>query len=216
MAKRLTKKQKDEIIISFTNGKTIEFLSQTFSCTKLTIIRNLKTSLGESTYKELLNNKVAKSDFLNEESQNTKDLKIELNLEVSGKDLSDLKKENERVAINIKLSKNNTFIEVIVFSPLFYFVEEKYPIKIHKKLINNLKNKYEISQINEAGEYFVVLFSEQIPIDDNIEISLEKTLTKLSQNLKKFNKFLKSFVGRRQRRGPAMGGGGSKDPRVGL
>ena len=105
-----------------------------------------------------------------------------------------LKKENERVAINIKLSKNNTFIEVIVFSPLFYFVEKKYPIKIHKKLISNLKNKYEISEINEAGEYFVVLFSEQIPIDDNIEISLEKTLTKLSQNLKKFNNELNNVT----------------------
>ena len=97
MAKRLTKKQKDEIIKSFTNGKTVEFLSQIFSCTKLTIIRNLKSSLGESTYKELLNNKEAKSDFLNEESKNTKDLKIELNLEVSGKDLSDLKKDNEKL-----------------------------------------------------------------------------------------------------------------------
>ena len=54
LAKRLTEKQKDEIIQSFTDGKTIEFLSQNFNCTKLTIIRNLKKNLGDITYKELI------------------------------------------------------------------------------------------------------------------------------------------------------------------
>ena len=121
MAKRLTKKQKDEIIKSFTNGKTVEFLSQIFSCTKLTIIRNLKTSLGESTYKELLNHKVAKSDFLNEESKNTKDLKIELNLEVSGKDLSDLKKENEKLN-EVDFLPLSSFVEI---TPIDYEIDNE-------------------------------------------------------------------------------------------
>ena len=119
MAKRLTKKQKDEIIKSFTNGKTVEFLSQIFSCTKLTIIRNLKSSLGESTYKELLNNKEAKSDFLNEESKNTKDLKIELNLEVSGKDLSDLKKDNEKLN-EVDFLPLSSFVEI---TPIDYEID---------------------------------------------------------------------------------------------
>ena len=121
MAKRLTKKQKDEIIISFTNGKTVEFLSQIFSCTKLTIIRNLKSSLGESTYKELLNNKEAKSDFLNEESNNTKDLKIELNLEVSGKDLSDLKKDNEKLN-EVDFLPLSSFVEI---TPIDYEIDNE-------------------------------------------------------------------------------------------
>tara|TARA_B100001093_G_C26585562_1_gene909239 strand:- start:87 stop:767 length:681 start_codon:yes stop_codon:yes gene_type:complete len=119
LAKRLTKKQKDEIIKSFTNGKTVEFLSEIFSCTKLTIIRNLKTSLGESTYKELLNNKVAKSDFLNEESKNTKDLKIELNLEDSGKDLSDLKKEKEKLN-EVDFLPLSSFVEI---TPIDYEID---------------------------------------------------------------------------------------------
>ena len=53
MAKRLTETQKQEIIKNFTEGKTIDFLSQMFECTKLTIIRNLKRNLGEKFYKEL-------------------------------------------------------------------------------------------------------------------------------------------------------------------
>tara|TARA_Y100000739_G_C20588558_1_gene456649 strand:+ start:165 stop:845 length:681 start_codon:yes stop_codon:yes gene_type:complete len=121
LAKRLTKKQKDEIIKSFTNGKTVEFLSQIFSCTKLTIIRNLKSSLGESTYKELLNNKEAKSDFLNEESKNTKDLKIELNLEVSGKDLSDLKKDNEKLN-EVDFLPLSSFVEI---TPIDYEIDNE-------------------------------------------------------------------------------------------
>ena len=42
MAKRLTEKQKEEIKISFTNGKSVEILADEFFCSKLTIIRNLK------------------------------------------------------------------------------------------------------------------------------------------------------------------------------
>ena len=53
MAKRLTEIQKQEIIKNFTEGKTIDFLSEMFDCTKLTIIRNLKRNLGEKFYKEL-------------------------------------------------------------------------------------------------------------------------------------------------------------------
>ena len=57
MAKRLTEKQKEDIIKSFNDGEEIDFLSQKFGCTKLTIIRNLKKKLGELRYKELMNNR---------------------------------------------------------------------------------------------------------------------------------------------------------------
>ena len=53
MARRLSEKDKKNIIDSFTEGKTIEKLSKEFGCTKLTIIRNLKKNLGERKYKEL-------------------------------------------------------------------------------------------------------------------------------------------------------------------
>tara|TARA_Y100000739_G_scaffold193595_1_gene174468 strand:+ start:159 stop:803 length:645 start_codon:yes stop_codon:yes gene_type:complete len=67
LAKRLTEKQKEEIIKSFTCGKTIEFLSVEFSCTKSTIIRNLKRNLGELSYKEfIIKNKKSKENTINE------------------------------------------------------------------------------------------------------------------------------------------------------
>ena len=47
MAKRLTEKQKNQIVKNFEDGLSISFLSQQFDCTQLTVIRNLKKNLGE-------------------------------------------------------------------------------------------------------------------------------------------------------------------------
>ncbi len=66
MAKRLTEKQKEEIKINFLDNQSIEFLSEKFNCTKTTIIRNLKKSLGEIKYKEILNRLNATFDLKNE------------------------------------------------------------------------------------------------------------------------------------------------------
>ena len=54
MAKRLTEKEKEEIVKNFTLGKSIEDLSKDFKCTSLTITRNLKSNLGEKKYKKLI------------------------------------------------------------------------------------------------------------------------------------------------------------------
>ena len=54
MAKRITEKQKEEIIKSFQEGKTVELLSQKLNFNKLTIVRHLKKSLGESKYKKIV------------------------------------------------------------------------------------------------------------------------------------------------------------------
>ena len=64
MTKRLTEKQKLEILESFKSGMAIDLLSQKHNCTHSTITRNLKKSLGEFEYKELLN----KSKILKEKS----------------------------------------------------------------------------------------------------------------------------------------------------
>ena len=53
MAKRLSGKNKEEIIKLFTEGKTVENLAIKFNCTKLTISRNLKKEIGEKRFKEL-------------------------------------------------------------------------------------------------------------------------------------------------------------------
>ena len=47
LAKRLSEKEKIEIVESFTKGKAEDELAKKFNCTKLTISRNLKKTLGE-------------------------------------------------------------------------------------------------------------------------------------------------------------------------
>ena len=68
MTKRLTEKQKEEIVKSFQSGKAIDALSEKYACTVPTIIRNLKKSLGEVEYKKFLD--VSKS--LEEKSKTNK------------------------------------------------------------------------------------------------------------------------------------------------
>ena len=65
MAKRLTDKQKEEIIQLFISGVNIDLISKQFNCTKLTISRNLKKNFGEADYKQL----VLKSKLENDISQ---------------------------------------------------------------------------------------------------------------------------------------------------
>ena len=85
MSKRLSEKQKEEIVKGFQSGIDIDVLLQKFNCTKSTIIRNLKNNLGELKYKELFNenkllkgksktNKKQKNNLL-EKNINNEDLK---------------------------------------------------------------------------------------------------------------------------------------------
>ena len=55
MAKRLTERHKRELVEKFESGKSIDFLSKLFDCTKLTVTRNLQKILGEFKYKEIIN-----------------------------------------------------------------------------------------------------------------------------------------------------------------
>ena len=56
MAKRLSEKEKKNIVIFFTEGKTVDELADEFFCRKETIVRNLKKDLGNEKFKELLKN----------------------------------------------------------------------------------------------------------------------------------------------------------------
>ncbi len=81
MPKRLSERQKSEILQSFECGKSIESLSKQFNCTKVTIKRNLKKNLGELKFNELINKKKSlkansyihkekESNFLDPENDN--------------------------------------------------------------------------------------------------------------------------------------------------
>ncbi len=70
MAKRLSEKQKEEIVKSFMLGETVEKLSKIYSCTKLTISRNLKKNLGEKKYREFVKKNNSISQFSDESNKN--------------------------------------------------------------------------------------------------------------------------------------------------
>ena len=64
MAKKLSEKQKDELVKFFSSGKSIDQLSKEFNFTGSTIVRNLKKIIDEKKYKELFKkNKLAKQDI---------------------------------------------------------------------------------------------------------------------------------------------------------
>ncbi len=88
MAKRLSEEQKEEIIKSFTLGKTIEELSLQFNCTKLTISRNLKRELGEAEFKDLINKCKINKESNNKNFYDSKDTEICFSKKGSNQDIS--------------------------------------------------------------------------------------------------------------------------------
>ena len=106
LAKRLTENQKAEIIKSFTEGKSVTFLSKEFNCSNLTIIRNLKKHLGEIAYKSLVeNNKTSKEEF----SFDKKKSNESSNIKISDENID-----------KVEFSHDQSFIEI---APLDYQVE---------------------------------------------------------------------------------------------
>ena len=59
MPKKLSDTQKEEIIKGFLNGKNLDQLSEEFSCTKLTISRNIKKKFGAEEYKKFLKKNIS-------------------------------------------------------------------------------------------------------------------------------------------------------------
>ena len=112
MPKRLTEKQKEEIVKSFKSGIAIDVLSQKYNCTNSTIIRNLKKNLGELKYKEFFNkrkssieksitNKNQSNDFKNKDFESD-DLK---------KDSNNPKVLNENTTAS-NFGSNDSFFEI--------------------------------------------------------------------------------------------------------
>jgi len=118
LAKRLTEKQKEEIKINFLDNQSVDFLSEKFKCTKTTIIRNLKKSIGEAKYKEILN-----------KSNATFDEKDEIFLENKNKLIIDKNKTNKPDETSLSLGKSNEdkinpFDSFIEITPLDHDFED--------------------------------------------------------------------------------------------
>ena len=107
MAKRLSEKNKEEIIKLFIDGKTVENLAIQYNFTKLTISRNLKKEIGEKRFKELTN----KSNYLHSKSNNQQ------------KNIYTDKSVNEQTFVenkNEEFTKINEFMEI---APLDYEID---------------------------------------------------------------------------------------------
>ena len=111
MTKRLTEKQKEEIVKSFKSGTTIDLLSENFACTVPTIIRNLKKSLGDSKYKEFLDMSKSLEGKPEKKQYQNKDL---LEFNIDNKDL-------ENNSINAKVLNENSL--AANFAPIDSFFE---------------------------------------------------------------------------------------------
>ena len=118
MAKRLSEEQKKEITKRFSSGESIDKLSDEFSCTNTTIIRNLKKSLGEIKYKELIIMGKSSDQLLNKEYSKVPISKDKL----IKKDQIGNKKNDSNIVENIEqnFDEASPFIEIM---PLNYEIE---------------------------------------------------------------------------------------------
>jgi len=67
LAKRLSDKQKKELTSSFVEGQSIKSLADTYQCTNLTIIRNIKKIIGEKKFKEISDKENSHNDITKKE-----------------------------------------------------------------------------------------------------------------------------------------------------
>ena len=74
MAKRLSEKEKQDMVEYFSQGISVDKLVEKFHCTKLTIVRNLKRIIGEARYNDLIDE--TKKDF--KEKNNSLEIKNSL------------------------------------------------------------------------------------------------------------------------------------------
>tara|TARA_A100001388_G_scaffold277253_1_gene267628 strand:- start:533 stop:1213 length:681 start_codon:yes stop_codon:yes gene_type:complete len=111
LAKRLTNKQKEDIAQSFIEGKTVDDLSKIFKCTNLTISRNLKKTLGEIKYKEIIHKNNNQGKYLRTNAT-IKEENTEINLK---KEISSERPSYEDSSISL-INKDeiisNSFFEI--------------------------------------------------------------------------------------------------------
>jgi len=187
LGKRLTEKQKEEIMKSFESGINIDVLSKKYICTKSTITRNLKKNLGELKFKELFNKLKSlkeKSKTNNNQTNDFPETNLDnLNLK---NDSNDRKVLNEDKTVS-NFAPNDYFFEI---APLDYEIENSsrkefssVPIsdvdfpKVVYMLVDK-KIELEIKLLKDFPEW------EFLPLDDlnrkTIEIFFDLNLAKKS------------------------------------
>ena len=188
MPKRLSETQISEILHGFECGNSIEYLSQQYNCTKITIKRNLKKNLGEIKFNELINNNQSlktNTYFYKEKENNFLDHKIDKLINENSGDLKSLKEKK----IESDFASNESFFEIV---PLDYEIENAprkelssvsisevhFPKVVY--MIVDKKIELEIKFLKDFPEW------DFLPLDDlnrkTIEIFFDLKLAKRSCN----------------------------------
>tara|TARA_Y100001978_G_scaffold111439_1_gene99426 strand:- start:500 stop:1180 length:681 start_codon:yes stop_codon:yes gene_type:complete len=192
LAKRLTERQKEEIVKLFISGFHIEQLSKQFNCTKLTISRNIKKKLGESKYEEfslksksnskLKDNKNQEIEYLN---KNKKVMEFE-NIDENFQSIS-----NKQVEENFyELSK---FIEV---APLNLDIENSTQKDLSSIPIADIELPKSVYMIVDKKVELETKYLKDYP---KWQFLSEKELTRKTIEIYLDMKIAKSFCGKDQK-----------------
>ena len=120
LTKRLTEKQKIEIMKSFCSNRDVDALSKKYSCTNSTIIRNLKKNLGELKYKELIKKSKSLNEKLETNKNQNKDVeKANFNNDNFKNDSKNIKVLNENIAVS-NFAPIESFFEI---APIDYEID---------------------------------------------------------------------------------------------
>ena len=111
MSTRLTEKQKKEIKIDFSSGKTLDELSKKFNCSKLTITRNLKKALGDLKYKELIKDNNSSKSLVQEDKKND-DFEVDENSNYSSKKEKNVSKKLYNEVPKDEFNNLKDFVEI--------------------------------------------------------------------------------------------------------
>ena len=136
MAKRLFEKEKEEILKDFTEGFTLEKLSDKYNFSKLTISRNLKKDLGEKKYKELLNKNKSSRKIINN-FDDTKNNVLEEKL--SGTSQINKKKSDFYENKNFSFNEQTQESEFFEIAPINFDIDEVKRKDLSSVPIKNVK-----------------------------------------------------------------------------
>ena len=136
MAKRLSEKEKEEILKDFTEGFSLEKLADKYNFSKLTISRNLKKDLGDKKYKELLNKNKSTRKIINN-FDDTKNNVLEEKL--SGTSQLNKKKSDFYEKKNFSFNEQTQESEFFEIAPINFDIDEVKRKDLSSVPIKNVK-----------------------------------------------------------------------------
>tara|TARA_Y100000589_G_C27023563_1_gene575936 strand:+ start:33 stop:710 length:678 start_codon:yes stop_codon:yes gene_type:complete len=129
LTKRLTEKQKEEIIALFTSGKELDEISKKYNFTKLTISRNLKKILGDQKFSEFVNKN--KLDYkLNDKKKKNNKGRYKNTKDVTFSPKNEFQK-NDNNTLEEEFFQNSQFMEITPLNCDFESNQQKDLTSVH-------------------------------------------------------------------------------------